>query len=633
MRGIGFRKSSSRDLKITRVPNSGKDAVRSGTKQSFHRLPIDPGKIAKNDTPPIVWKRKSVPQELSSPSSSSSSHQVDYSKNLERWKGNLSRMENDLKNLENTFKGVGDDIKSMSIEERQSEINRLTDKLNSGQPVMPRIIRLGHANRLEREIKTKKESVHTAKEQVRRHETILQGSQITPLRPHRFEVPLPKLPEHSKIQDTAAKSLKTTKFPLPLPPRGERASSPALPEGSLPPLPKRSSEDTKGVDNSPPPPLRHHRFAVFELGTIQDPTPKQGAHRNAAVSRSFQRQVTNFPPSPPPASAKPIKAIDYNFTTNKTIDEQRIAHEASKDYLKNELGSMGADVSFVAPPALSPEQSMDNTFISEPLNSSVFSWESSNGVQGDIQRDGKNSSERVVYGVASQFNTCEASARFTPQPGTAVETYKTDHTQGPGAQLQFVNQQVETLNNAANQGFNGLCKVLDESTKTAMKHGYLTPQSYEEADAIIRQLKENGDKLEFPCVGNIPKGDGNTESVYQMLVAAPAFGVYDIPSNVTLEQKNEIQFLIALQNYRGQFQQSIALAKQDPSKPLVFKPTAPGLGVFGNQPGIVAKAFYAAAKEYENDLRDNGVQVRLQVFRGTGKAREMANFLRLQENR
>jgi hypothetical protein len=175
-----------------------------------------------------------------------------------------------------------------------------------------------------------------------------------------------------------------------------------------------------------------------------------------------------------------------------------------------------------------------------------------------------------------------------------------------------------------------LCQVLDDTTKMAVKHGYLTPETKELAEAVIEQLQKNRDKMEFLCIGNIPEGEKNTEKVYEILVAAPAFGIYSV-GNTTDDQKGEIEFLCALHGYRAQFQQVIQLATLTSEKQVVFKPTAPGLGVFGNRVENIAKAFYVAAKENENQLRQKNIHVQLQVFRGAGGAKKMATTLSLNE--
>lgn len=349
------------------------------------------------------------------------------------------------------------------------------------------------------------------------------------------------------------------------------------------------------------------------------------------TGRFFQKSVPKNNKDPEqPVNNPSIQPIASNFTVDKSIAEQRQAHNNAKEYLLEEATKIGADVVFVSPINSFPCPKVDEVQIKKDLDPAIFTWEKTEGVQGDIQKDGKRPDQVVLYGVASQFNACEAVMPFTPKPGTAVETYKGDPTQGPGAQLQFPDQQVEIINNAANLGFNGLCQVLDNTTKMAIKHGYLTPRTKELAEAVIEQLKKNGDKMEFPCIGNIPKGE-NTERVYEMLVAAPAFGMYSVKSKTTNAQKKEIEFLCALHGYRAQFQQVIQLAASTSEKQVIFKPTAPGLGVFGNRVTNVAKAFYVAAKECENELIEKNIHVRLQVFHGEGDTKMMATILGLSD--
>ena len=206
-----------------------------------------------------------------------------------------------------------------------------------------------------------------------------------------------------------------------------------------------------------------------------------------------------------------INPIDNNFTQNNSIIEQRDCHENAKKYLEEELIRIGADISFVSPEPLSDLPSLDDIVIQRDLDSEIFSWQVTFGVQGDIQNDAKSRDRLFLYGVASQFNACEATHRFTPEPGKAVETYEYDNTQGPGAQLQFPDQQVEIINNAANLGFSSLCYLLDEESKASVSHGYLTPQSKEMADTVIDQWKSDFEKVEFLCVGNVPKGVDTTE--------------------------------------------------------------------------------------------------------------------------
>lgn len=383
-------------------------------------------------------------------------------------------------------------------------------------------------------------------------------------------------------------------------------------------------------------PLSHSQNDFAFLGKTSFSDLKSTEERRGVAERIFKRarseeaETIEQSLSKRPKLTVSIKAIDPNFTVDKSIAEQRNAHNYAKKYLQEEARKIHAEVLFVSPVNDHPCLRVDEIKIKQDLDTAIFTWENTKGVQGDIQRDGKLFGKVVLYGVASQFNSCEATYRFTPKPGTAVETYKSDPTQGPGAQLQFPDRQVELINNAANLGFNGLCQVLDDSTRTAVKHGYLTPETKESAEIIINQLQQNGRKIEFLCIGNIPKGESNTEKVYEMLVAAPAFGMYCM-GFAEDDQKREIEFLCALNGYRAQFQQAIQLAALTPEKQAIFKPTATGLGVFGNRVENVAKAFYVAAKEYESQLREKNVLVRFQVFRGEGVARNMATALGLNE--
>lgn len=347
---------------------------------------------------------------------------------------------------------------------------------------------------------------------------------------------------------------------------------------------------------------------------------------NPITAHSFTEQPNEF---------IGIQPIDPHFTRLKSIAEQRNAHNIAKTYMQEELSKINAEVFFVSPSS-APCPEVQGIQFKHDLDPAIFTWENTQGVQGDIQRDGKLLNHVVLYGVASQFNACEAVTPFTPNPGTAVQTYKGDPTQGPGAQLQFPDQQVEIINNGANLGFNGLCQILDDTTRMTVRHGYLTPKTPELADIVIRQLREDGHKMEFPCVGNIPKKEGNTEKVYEMLVAAPAFGDYSIMANSIMSdnQKKEVEFLCALHGYRAQFQQAIQLATLNPEKQVVFKPTAPGLGVFGNRIENVARGFYLAADEFQKQLAEkniNNIQVRFQVYKGGGDARTMATTLGLNE--
>ena len=323
-----------------------------------------------------------------------------------------------------------------------------------------------------------------------------------------------------------------------------------------------------------------------------------------------------------------VQQMDEDFHL-RPIAEQRQAHEKAKEFLSDGLRG-AAEVTFVQSPRVPDDleiPAFDTVIPEGKLDASVFSWQVTDDVRDNIEKDGNRAEDTVVlYGVASQYNAGESQSRETVPPGQAVDFYEWDPTQGPAAQLAFENKQVELINAAANLGFNGLCNLLDDETKVSSDRGYFTPTKAT-INKVNAQLK--GGTIEYPCVSSIPHG--GTKPVHIMLTAAPAFGRYSIDINGADPQAEETQFLCALHAYRAQFEQSITLA-QTTGKPVVFKPTACGLGVFGNQVDVVAKAFFQAAAEYQDRLRENRVTVRLQVFEGGGPAKEMADSLHLAEH-
>lgn len=324
-----------------------------------------------------------------------------------------------------------------------------------------------------------------------------------------------------------------------------------------------------------------------------------------------------------------VESIDRDFVIKNSIEIQRAAHAAAKVFLTDQLTSIGATVAFITPPPLTDLRELGSIKISQLLES-VFYWEYTEGVALDIQRDGnRNENNIIIYGVASQFNGCEATRPYTIPPGQATKLYKNDPTQGPQAQLQFHPNQIELINCGGNIGFNGLSNILDEETKSSTKHGYFMP-SIEQADAVIHSLS-NKEGIEYLCVANRPYHENSNnygvKPVHMILMSAPAFGYGGINSG---KERDQIEFLCALQGFRAQFQHCIDLAKKE-NKAVIFKAAGMGLGVFGNHEMNVAKGFYVAAKEFELQLKDNHVEVRFQVFRGGGNAKKVANILKLTQ--
>src|ERR1700733_8047688 len=288
-----------------------------------------------------------------------------------------------------------------------------------------------------------------------------------------------------------------------------------------------------------------------------------------------------------------VAHIEDKFTQNHSIEEQRKAHENAKDFLKKSLAEIGAQIDFISH-TIKETPSLADVVIKDDLDSEVFGVQNTGSVGKDIRVSGQGSQDHlVVYGVASQFNGCEAPIKRTIQPGDAVRVYKSDGTQGPEAQLAFPPEQVELINCGGNLGFNGLCHLLNEETKGEVAHGYFTP-SQQKKQMIIEQLRERGDRIEYPCIANKPlEGE---KVVYQILSAAPAFGKYGNNQSAKGQDQDEIEFLCALHGYRAQFEKCLHLAQTN-EKPVLFKAAAVGLGVFGNQSINVAKAFYRAGSE------------------------------------
>ena len=340
-----------------------------------------------------------------------------------------------------------------------------------------------------------------------------------------------------------------------------------------------------------------------------------------------------------------------DFTSTRSHEEQLLAHEKAEFFLRAHLHKIGSSFELFAP--YMEAGTMTNTNVGQ-LDSSVFTWEHTDGVQGDIQRDGEDDGHGdgdgdagpdqevpgetlFVYGAASQFNGSEApTEKETLKPGTAVELYKKDKTQGPQAQLQFSKQQVELINCAANIGFNTLVKVLNESTKDAVKNGYLM-LSKSQIDEVIARLRSRYFEMDFIAVKSKPVDytvsppKVKAKKVHLLLGAAPAFGRYAKRPLATTAQAEQLQYLCAFYSFSAQFEYVDFYAQRE--KVVVFKPAATGLGVFENNPLVVAKAFYDVAKEYENSFLNRGVQVRFQVYMGRkgGKAFELVQHLKLKQ--
>lgn len=326
------------------------------------------------------------------------------------------------------------------------------------------------------------------------------------------------------------------------------------------------------------------------------------------------------------------------------LPSQIQAHQDAKKYMKEEIGELDVMASYkiIQPPIPSESE------LPTKLNSDIFWYEVNTGVQNAIQNSAKKSlesdSETIeLYGVASQFNGCEATNKFTPPPGMAWSLYCEDFTQGPGAQLQFGHKQVEIINKGANLGFNGLINLLTPDTYSSVKHGYFSPEDITKVETWKSILKDNANlnKIEYQLIGNIPFigtgmdakrnpiptiedeeiGNKGRNPVYMLLTAAPALGM---TYNMNLMQQpdytsyqgslNEICFSIGLANYRALFAAAIKLSLSHPNKQIIVKTTAVGLGVFENPFRPVAEAYKQACLEFQEYFGKKNITVPFQLF-------------------
>lgn len=297
------------------------------------------------------------------------------------------------------------------------------------------------------------------------------------------------------------------------------------------------------------------------------------------------------------------------------ISTQRELHNEAKKELFRDLTQQGASIEFTKPASRAPSSAIQikdyNIDNKNRLNSNVFSCQVTKGVQGDILEGSKRADGRVkMVFVCSQSNLSEQPDRDLIKPEEAVVKYKTDPTQGPQAQLAFSDQQVKTICSVGSK-LNTLSPILNENTKTSTVNGYFSPTN-ENVDEIIDQLETRGHLVEYPCIGSIPTG--GDKPVHQFFAFAPAVGLVGMDTKLNAAKSERVQYLKALDNFRGAFEQAIKLA--DKEGPVSLDMTAIGLGAFQNNPNVVAKAYYEAALEYQDRLAEKDVKVDFKVYEG-----------------
>jgi hypothetical protein len=291
------------------------------------------------------------------------------------------------------------------------------------------------------------------------------------------------------------------------------------------------------------------------------------------------------------------------------LKKQQELHNQAKKELTSELKKLNATVEFVKAPKNANLELKKGSALA-PLNQNVFTCAITRGIKQDIIDDGNRKEDTIILiGVPSQMNGREQVDRNGYPSKQIIQGYRDDGTFGPECQLAFGSQQVTAIYEAG-EYLNILSPILSEKTKTAVINGYLTPTS-ENIDELIKLLETHGHLIEYPCIGNTPiKGEKN---VYQILGSAVALGRYNLDPNIDPAKVEKIQYLCAIHFYRGQFQKALDFAKST-GKDVVLKTTGVGVGAFGNDPDVIARAYHDAALEYRDRLAAKGVKVVFQLY-------------------
>lgn len=259
-----------------------------------------------------------------------------------------------------------------------------------------------------------------------------------------------------------------------------------------------------------------------------------------------------------------------------------------------------------------------------PLVSSIFSKTYGKGVQDLIKESKDQFNEepptRSIIQAASQYNGAEAGGAFTPLVGLETSFAKGDRTQGPQAQLMEQGM-FQAITKAANSGFNAIAGVLrretlekqtdDKGKSTLLQSGYLQVGGDTElTKAVTKDFCENGVNLQSPVLKN--KGHD------LVLSAAPSWQGRIQQDFAKSDEAKDLAYAAAFYNYSALFEHALTQLQKNPGTKIRICPTAIGCGAFANDAASVAKAFNAAAVNFQEELTDaqkDFVKVEMQIYK------------------
>jgi hypothetical protein len=248
-----------------------------------------------------------------------------------------------------------------------------------------------------------------------------------------------------------------------------------------------------------------------------------------------------------------------------------------------------------------------------------------------FSKDSTDSTHTTIQ-AASQYNSGEAPASFTPLIGRACVIGRQDNTQGPIVQTKAP-EMFEITNRGANNGINSLASVIKEKTHnlvsypqtTLLENGYLTVGSRKDlTEAVIKDFCENGHKLQ-----SVVQNNADYDVV---LSAAPSW--QGLKAYSSSNHAKDLAFVAAFYNYSALFEHGLKKLNEQPSIQIRICPTAIGCGAFNNDAPSVFKAFNKAACDFYQKLspeQRERVKVEMQIFDPRGQLAGIEN-LGIQES-